>query len=201
MATRKRVETSSPRRPARGRTGRRAGARAESPPRDSDRGPAASAEAAGSQLLQGVQQVWLAGMGAIARGQKDGPAAFQDAVAEGLKLLNRSRSTAHGIVRDAFEGAQESLQSRMGGAREQAQETWDNLEALFQNRVQRALQQLGVPSAEEIRLLAQRVAELNASVDKLNALARRQPATRGAPKAKQPRKAGRRGPRATRTRA
>ena len=44
-------------------------------------------------------------MGAIARGQKDGPAAFQDAVAEGLKLLNRSRSTAHGIVRDAFEGA------------------------------------------------------------------------------------------------
>jgi len=121
---------------------------------------AAAAEAAGSQLLQGVQQVWLAGMGAIARGQKDGPAAFQEAVAEGLKLLNRSRSTAQDIVRDAFEGAQESLQSRMGGAREQAQETWDNIEALFQTRVQRALQQLGVPSAEEIRLLARRVAVL-----------------------------------------
>jgi poly(hydroxyalkanoate) granule-associated protein len=161
---------------------------------------ASAAEAAGSQLLQGVQQVWLAGMGAIARGQKDGPAAFQEAVAEGLKLLNRSRSTAQDIVRDAFEGAQESLQSRMGGAREQAQETWDNIEALFQTRVQRALQQLGVPSAEEIRLLAQRVAELNESVDKLNALQRKRPLAQGTRQAKTPRKAVRRAKSARRAR-
>jgi poly(hydroxyalkanoate) granule-associated protein len=126
-----------------------------------------AAQQAQAQLAQGVQQVWLAGMGAIARAQKDGPAAFQDAVNEGLKLLGQSRSTARRIVRDAFGTAQETLQSRVGGAREQAQETWDNLETLFQSRVQRAMHQLGVPTAEEIRVLTRRVAELNDSVSAL----------------------------------
>lgn len=84
---------------------------------------------------------------------------------------SRTRSTAGSNVgrrvRDAFENAQETMQSRVGGAREQAQETWDNLEALFQNRVQRAMHQLGVPTAEEIRALTRRVSELNDSVSKI----------------------------------
>lgn len=121
-----------------------------------------------AQLLQGVQQVWLAGMGAIARAQKDGPAAFTDAVGEGLKLLGQSRSTAQRIVRDAFDAAQETLQSRVGGVRNQAQETWDNLEVLFQSRVQRAMHDLGVPTATEIRDLTRRVADLNASVERMS---------------------------------
>lgn len=84
---------------------------------------------------------------------------------------SRTRKTAGSNigrrVRDAFENAQETMQSRVGGAREQAQETWDNLEALFQSRVQRAMHQLGVPTAEEIRALTRRVSELNDSVSKI----------------------------------
>jgi poly(hydroxyalkanoate) granule-associated protein len=126
-----------------------------------------SAREAQRQLLQGVQQAWLAGMGAIARAQKDGPAAFAEAAQEGLRLLGTSRSAAQRMVRDAFDNAQETLQSRVGGARSQAQETWDNLEALFQSRVQRAMHQLGMPTADEIRALTQRVAELNETVRRL----------------------------------
>ncbi|MBK7904169.1 MAG: phasin family protein [Proteobacteria bacterium] len=84
---------------------------------------------------------------------------------------SRTRKTAGSNigrrVRDAFENAQGTMQSRVGGAREQAQETWDNLEALFQSRVQRAMHQLGVPTAEEIRALTRRVSELNDSVSKI----------------------------------
>ena len=98
---------------------------------------------------------------------KEGPAAFQEAVVEGLKLFSQSGMTAQRRVRDAFETAQETLQSRVGGAREQAQETWDNLEALFQSRVQRAMHQLGVPTAEEVRALTRRVSELNDTVSKI----------------------------------
>ena len=119
-------------------------------------------------LIENVQQIWLAGMGAIAKAQKEGPGAFQDAVAEGFKLLTRSRSNAEQVIRDAFESAQETVQSRVGSARDQATETWDNLEALFQHRVQKALQQLGVPSGDEIRLLTKRVAELNENVKALS---------------------------------
>ena len=84
---------------------------------------------------------------------------------------SRTRKTAGSNigrrVRDAFETAQETMQSRVGGAREQAQETWVNLEALFQSRVQRAMHQLGVPTAEEIRALTRRVSELNDSVSRI----------------------------------
>jgi poly(hydroxyalkanoate) granule-associated protein len=151
------------------------------PATSSIRRTAASAKTAQEQLLQGVQQVWLAGMGAIARAQKDGPAAFQDAVLEGVKLLGERRSTAQRKVRDVFEAAQETLQTRVGGAREQAQETWDNLEALFQSRVQRAMHQLGVPTGEEVRILTRRVSELNENVRAINARGRaRKPGKRKA---------------------
>jgi poly(hydroxyalkanoate) granule-associated protein len=136
-------------------------------------------------VIENVQQVWLAGMGAIARAQKEGPAAFQDAVAEGFKLLSRSRSSAEQMIRDVFESAQGSVQSRIGSTRDQAAETWDNLEALFQSRVQKALHQLGVPSAEEIRLLTRRVAELNENV---KALAAGRTRGRTAPRARAKRK-------------
>ncbi len=136
------------------------------------RATAAKAEAS---VVENVQQVWLAGMGAIARAQKEGPAAFQEAVAEGIKLLNRSRSNAEQLIRDVFETAQDSVQS----------ETWDNIEALFQSRVQKAMQQLGVPSADEIRLLTRRVAELNENVKALSA---KRPRGGKAPRARAKRK-------------
>jgi len=120
-------------------------------------------------LIENVQQIWLAGMGAVAKAQKEGPAAFQDAVGEGLELLTRSRSNAEEMIREAFESAQESVQARLGSARDQATETWDNLEALFQSRVHKAMNQLGVPTAEEIRVLTRRVAELNDTVKTLSA--------------------------------
>jgi poly(hydroxyalkanoate) granule-associated protein len=126
-----------------------------------------SAAASASALLSGVQQLLLAGMGTVARAQREGPAAFTDAIGEGLKLLGKSRENAEKLVRDALEAAQGSVQSRIDGAREQAGETWDNLELLFQTRVQRALQQIGVPTADEIRLLTRRVAELNEAVKTL----------------------------------
>jgi poly(hydroxyalkanoate) granule-associated protein len=144
MATRSKKKASAGKRPGKGK-----------------RGAAANAP---TVVIEGVQQIWLAGMGAIARAQKEGPAAFQDAVADGFQLLNRSRSAARKMIQDAFEDTQVNVQGRLESAREQAGETWDNLELLFQNRVQRALQQLGVPNADEIRLLARRVAELNDNV-------------------------------------
>jgi poly(hydroxyalkanoate) granule-associated protein len=148
----------------------------------------AQATRAQANLIENVQQIWLAGMGAVARAQKEGPAAFQEAVGEGLKLLTRSRSTAEQMIRDAFETAQGTVESRIGAARDQATETWDNLEALFQSRVHKAMQQLGVPSPDEIRLLTRRVAELNENV---KALAAKQQRGRGrkAPRARAKRKA------------
>ncbi len=94
-------------------------------------------------------------------------AGLGSAVRESRAMLRKSRSRAQKMVRDAFTSAQETVQSRLGTAREQATETWDNLEALFQDRVQKALKQMGMPNGDEIRLLSRRVAELNEQVQAL----------------------------------
>lgn len=77
------------------------------------------------------------------------------------------------VVRDVVE-------SRVGQARERATDTWDKLEKVFEDRVQRALVKLGVPSREDLN-------DLSARVEALTAELRRQ----GSKPAAAPRKAAR----------
>jgi poly(hydroxyalkanoate) granule-associated protein len=49
----------------------------------------------------------------------------------------------------------------------QANGTWDKLETVFEQRVERAMSRLGVPTNKEIGTLAKRVEELTAQVNKL----------------------------------
>jgi poly(hydroxyalkanoate) granule-associated protein len=119
-------------------------------------------------MMEGLQQIWLAGVGALSRAQREGPAAFQEAVTEGLRILDRSRSGAERLVREAIDTAQGTVQSRLDDVMTQANQTWDGLELLFQNRVQQALTRIGVPTADEVRALTRRVAELNDSVKALS---------------------------------
>ena len=93
------------------------------------------------------------------------------------------RPQAASRVRRVLEAAQSSVQTRLGSARDQATETWDNIEALVQHRVQLALHQIGVPSASEIRLLTRRVEELSRDVKALSARPAR-PGAKAAARAK-----------------
>lgn len=159
-----------------------------------------------TNVLDAVQQVWLAGMGAIARAQQEGPKAFQDAVGEGLKLLDKSREGAEQMLRDLLDSTQDTMRTRIDGVREQASETLDNIEAVLQNRIQKAMLQMGVPNADELRLLNRRIAELNETVAELSRRrgkpARKRKAATG--RRKQPRaakaKLARAKPRSTRSR-
>jgi len=71
-------------------------------------------------------------------------------------------------VREAIGTAQGSMQAHIDDVVTQANQTWDSLELLFQNRVQQALTRIGVPTADEVRALTRRVAELNDSVKALS---------------------------------
>ncbi|MCZ8132656.1 MAG: phasin family protein [Steroidobacteraceae bacterium] len=115
-------------------------------------------------LVDAVHQIWLAGMGALARAQKEGPRAFETLIVEGAGFIDRSRNQAESTLREAITTVQGAVEERMKGTRDQATETWDNLERIFQGRVQRVLQQVGVPTADEIQALMRRVDELNANV-------------------------------------
>lgn len=126
----------------------------------------------GDNLLYSAHQIWLAGLGALSRAQAGAPKIFEDLMREGSKLQGGALDAAKSVVMQAFQGAQKTVNKRVDDVKEQATETWDNLEKIFQSRVQRAMHQLGMPTAEEITALARKVEELSASVDKLAAAKR-----------------------------
>jgi poly(hydroxyalkanoate) granule-associated protein len=116
------------------------------------------------KLVDAVNQIWLAGMGALSRAQKEGPRAFETMIVEGASLIDKSREQAEDKLREAIATVQSTVEDRMQGTKEQASETWDNLEKMFQGRVTKVLQQVGVPTAKEINALTRRVDELNMNV-------------------------------------
>jgi poly(hydroxyalkanoate) granule-associated protein len=122
-------------------------------------------------LLYSAHQIWLAGLGAMSRAQAGAPRIFEELMREGSKLQGSALDAAQKVVIQAFQGAQKSVNQRVDTVKEQAGETWDNLEKIFQTRVQRSMHQLGMPTAEEITALSRRVNDLAASVEKLAAKA------------------------------
>ena len=118
---------------------------------------------ADADLLYSAQQIWQAGLGALSRAQAGAPKAFEDLMREGGKLRGATVEAAQKAVSHALRGAQQQVNRRVDTVKEQAGETWDNLEKIFQARVQRAIGQLGVPTAEEFAELKRQVAALSAA--------------------------------------
>lgn len=140
------------------------------------------AERLSKTLSESAQQIWLAGVGAFGRAQAEGTKLFEGLVKEGLNLEQATRKFTGGqagALRDAVE-------SKVGQARERAADTWDRLEKVFEERVQRALVKLGVPGRDDL-------AELSERVDALTAELRRQggaaPARKSAARAAKPKAA------------
>lgn len=127
------------------------------------RAGAQQAEQLSRTLSESAQQVWLAGVGAFSRAQSEGTRLFEALVKEGLKLEKDALRFAGGQA-DAMRGA---VETRVDQARERATDTWDRLEKVFEDRVQRALTRLGVPGRDDL-------ADLTRKVDALTAELRRQ---------------------------
>jgi poly(hydroxyalkanoate) granule-associated protein len=136
------------------------------------------------RLLETVHQVWLAGIGAVAKARKESPKLFEELVREGARVQVPDLDAAQEAFRHAFAKAKTKVGARVGETREQVADTVANLEKIFQTRVHRALKQLGVPSADEVSALSKRVDKLNTNIDKLastrgSARRRRTKATHG----------------------
>ncbi|MDI1253473.1 phasin family protein [Thermomonas sp.] len=144
----------------------------------------AQAERLGKSITESAQQIWLAGMGAFNRAQAEGGKLFESLVRDGLSLEQTARKFAGNradVVRDLVE-------DRVGQAKERAADTWDKLESVFEDRVQRALVKLGVPSRADLNTLTERVERLTAELRKANGKPAATSASKRAKASKAPRK-------------
>jgi poly(hydroxyalkanoate) granule-associated protein len=115
-------------------------------------------------VMDSAQQIWLAGLGAFVKAQSEGGKLFESLVKEGAALDAKTRKLTDAKVSEA----RSNVEATLGQVRERSQETWDKLEKVFEDRVSRALNRLGVPGRDEVRLLSARVEELSREVRKLN---------------------------------
>lgn len=128
-------------------------------------------------IRESAQQIWLAGLGAFAKTQQEGTKVYDALIREGEAIQKKTRKVTEDKVTE--------MASKATG-------TWDKLEQVFENRVARALNSLGVPTKADVAQLAKRVAELKAEVEKLNKAPKsaakpvkpaRRPVSKAAPKA------------------
>lgn len=143
--------------------------------------PAASSIAA--PVVDSARDIWLAGLGAFSFAQSEsgkiieqGNKLFEKLVSEGVKLEKKTRNVAESAVGD-LKG---EVESKVDAVRKQAVDNWDKLENIFEDRVARALGQLGVPTADDVNNLSERVQTLSAKVTAMS---------KSATKAKAPSKA------------
>ncbi len=125
--------------------------------------------AAPEQMMDTMNQVWLAGLGAMSKARQGAPLLLQQLIAEGARVQTDTRESAEKMIGGLMGDAKATIELGVKQVRSQAGDTLDNLEQMFQTRVHRALAQLGVPSAEDVEKLSHKVEQLNTSINKLAA--------------------------------
>jgi poly(hydroxyalkanoate) granule-associated protein len=110
------------------------------------------AEQVGGALRDSAQKIWLAGLGAYERAKSEGPRMFDTLVEQGKGLRDRAAEAADQALKTVREQAGE------------AQGKWDKLEQVFEDRVSRSLNRLGVLTSKEVGDLSRQVEELNRHV-------------------------------------
>ena len=137
---------------------------------------AAAASPLSASVKDSAQQIWQAGLGAFTRAQAEGSKAFEALVKEGVSIQRKTQAAAEGKINEATA----KMSTMANDISNKATGQWDKLENIFEERVAKALNKLGVPSAKDVNALIARIEELNKAVQKLSAKA---PAPKAAAKA------------------
>ena len=120
--------------------------------RSRKRAGAGASDNVAQAMRDSAQKIWLAGLGAFERAKSEGPRMFDTLVEQGKGLRARASEAADQALKTVREQAGE------------AQGKWDKLEQVFEDRVSRSLNRLGVLTSREVGDLSRQVDELNRTV-------------------------------------
>jgi poly(hydroxyalkanoate) granule-associated protein len=113
-----------------------------------------------SAVRDSAQQIWLAGMGAFSKAQAEGGKAFEALIQQGMALQKKTQ----GLAEERISAVTSKMTQVAGGVTDKAGAQWDKLESIFEARVAKALNKMGVPSRKDIDALIKRIDELSAKV-------------------------------------
>ena len=122
------------------------------------------AEASGEdiELADGIRasagQIWLAGLGAFAKAQREGVKVFNGLVEEGERVQKRAKKTVEETFSDVSSKASKSWDKV----------SWAQLEGAFVDRVVQTLHTLSIPTKQDLDALNHRISKLTAVTKKLS---------------------------------
>jgi poly(hydroxyalkanoate) granule-associated protein len=125
-----------------------------------------------SSVKDSAQQIWQAGLGAFTKAQTEGTKAFEALVKEGVSFQRKTQSAAEERITEATQ----RMSNMATDISSKASGQWDKLENIFEDRVAKVLNKMGVPSAKDINALIARIDALNTSVQKLTPAKAKAPA-------------------------
>ena len=123
------------------------------------------------QVKASAQDIWLAGLGALAKAQEEGGRVFSTLVEDGVRMQRTTQTVAQEKL-DELTSRVAAVGQRVGSASAQAAPAWDRLETIFEERVAKAMAALGMPTAQEVRALHLRIDELTQQVESLTRAAK-----------------------------
>ena len=126
----------------------------------SSRRSAEQARAFGRAMMDSAQQIWLAGLGAFTKAQKEGSRFFETLVEEGARTQEKTRA----YTQAQFEEAQRRANPWIETARQRTSDAFGKIEQAFDERIARAMQRMQMPTREDIRQLNDRLDELTREV-------------------------------------
>ena len=132
------------------------------------------AEKLAKSLGESAQHVWLAGIGALGRAQVEGSRLFASLVEEGEELERRARTAASHRADDVMA----AVGTGMDDVRGKAEDTWERWEKALDERMQRTLSRMGVPSRDDVAELERKVGALEAELRRERAASARKAAAR-----------------------
>ena len=127
-----------------------------------------------NQVRANARDVWLAGLGAFAAMQKEGTKVLATTQTESVKVFNALVNQGKDLEARAKKVAVKQAEA----VSDKTTQAIDKLEQVFQDRVSRSLNRLGVPTNDDVKALTHRVEELTKSITALTGAKAARPAAR-----------------------
>ncbi len=113
------------------------------------------AKKSAKDMQEAANQIWLAGLGALATVGEEGGKLFDTLVKKGKGFEPEVKARL------------EKAKGKLNKAKSKADDAWGKMESGLDDKITSALHRVGVPTRDEIKDLSKRVSELTAKIEQL----------------------------------
>ena len=113
------------------------------------------------KIKESANQIWLAGLGAYSKAEKEGNKLFEALVKDGEQIENKTK--------DKMDEQVSSYKDKVEEVKDKAATSWERIEKAFDERVSKALARLNIPTKQDVDELSERIDQLNKVIEELAA--------------------------------